>query len=125
MNTIEIDFDKLGGIVPAIIQDAADGQVLMLGFMNSEAFDRTVKTGNAHFCSRSRQRIWMKGESSGHTQAVQEMRIDCDNDTLLIKVIQKGGAACHKGYRSCFFRILNGDSVSIDGEKIFNPEDVY
>lgn len=125
MNKIKIDFDKLGGMVPAIIQDAADGQVLMLGFMNQEAFEQTVETGNAHFWSRSRKRLWMKGETSGHTQAVQEIRIDCDNDTLLIKVIQKGGAACHEGYKSCFFRILNKDSITIDGEKIFNPEDVY
>lgn len=125
MNTIKIDFDKLGGMVPAIIQDAADGQVLMLGFMNQEAFERTVETGNAHFWSRSRKKLWMKGETSGHTQAVQEIRIDCDNDTLLIKVIQKGGAACHEGYKSCFFRILNENSVTIDGDKIFNPEDVY
>ncbi len=125
MNKIKIDFDKLEGIIPAIIQDAADGQVLMLGFMNREAFEKTVKTGYAHFWSRSRKKLWMKGETSGHTQAVQEIRIDCDNDTLLIKVIQKGGAACHEGYKSCFYRTLNKDTATVDGEKIFNPEDIY
>ncbi|MFA5518109.1 MAG: phosphoribosyl-AMP cyclohydrolase [Spirochaetota bacterium] len=125
MNKIKIDFDKLEGIIPAIIQDAADGQVLMLGFMNREAFEKTVKTGYAHFWSRSRKKLWMKGETSGHTQAVQEIRIDCDNDTLLIKVIQKGGAACHEGYKSCFYRTLNKGTATVDGEKIFNPEDIY
>jgi phosphoribosyl-AMP cyclohydrolase len=125
MNKIEIDFNKLGGIIPVVIQDAADAQVLMLGFMNREAFEKTVETGYAHFWSRSRKQLWMKGETSGHTQAVQEIRIDCDNDTLLIKVIQKGGAACHMGYKSCFYRILNEDTTTVDGEKIFNPEDVY
>jgi len=125
MDVLKIDFDKLGGIVPVIIQDAADGYVLMLGFMNNEAFDLTVKTGLAHFWSRTKKRIWMKGESSGHTQIVKEMHIDCDNDTLLIKVIQNGTAACHEGYRSCFYKRIKGNSVIIDGERIFNPEDVY
>ena len=125
MNELKIDFDKLGGIIPVVIQDVSDGQVLMLGFMDSESYDLTVKTGFTHFWSRSKKRIWMKGESSGHTQSVREIRIDCDNDTLLIKVKQNGNAACHKGYRSCFYRILDKGSARIDGEKIFNPEDVY
>jgi phosphoribosyl-AMP cyclohydrolase len=125
MLPIEIDFNKLGGMVPAIIQDSESREVLMLGFINREAFDLTVETGFVHYWSRSKKRIWMKGESSGHTQAVKEMRIDCDNDTLLIKVVQNGNAACHEGYKSCFFRIIKNSTTEIDGEKIFNPEDVY
>jgi len=125
MPPIEIDFNKLGGMVPAIIQDSESREVLMLGFINREAFDLTVETGFVHYWSRSKKRIWMKGESSGHTQAVKEMRIDCDNDTLLIKVVQNGNAACHEGYKSCFFRIIKNSTTEIDGEKIFNPEDVY
>jgi phosphoribosyl-AMP cyclohydrolase len=125
MNALKIDFDKTGGIIPVIIQDTADDEVLMLGYMNDEAFDLTVKTGLSHFWSRSKKRIWMKGETSGHTQIIKDMYIDCDNDTLLIKVIQNGKAACHEGYKSCFFRKIEGDRVIIDGKRIFNPEDVY
>lgn len=125
MNNIEIDFEKLGGIVPVIIQDADSGTVLMLGFMNREAFELTIETGLAHFWSRSKKRLWMKGESSGHTQEVKEVRIDCDNDSILLKVIQNGRAACHEGYRSCFFRKIKGSGLIIDDEKIFDPEKVY
>lgn len=125
MASVKIDFDKLGGMVPAIIQDAESGEILMLGFMNNEAFDLTIESGKVHYWSRSKGRIWMKGESSGHIQIVKEIRTDCDNDTLLIKVEQKGGAACHEGYRSCFFRVIRKGAVEIDGVRIFNPEDVY
>lgn len=125
MTPIEIDFEKLGGMVPAIIQDSESSEVLMLGFINREAFDLTIETGFVHYWSRSKKRLWMKGESSGHTQLVKEMRIDCDNDTLLIKVVQNGGAACHEGYKSCFFRVIKKGTAIIDGERIFNPEDVY
>lgn len=125
MTSVKIDYEKLGGMVPAIIQEAETGEILMLGFINQEAFDLTVKTGKVHYWSRSKKRIWMKGESSGHTQEVKEIRLDCDNDSLLIKVEQKGGAACHEGYRSCFFRVIRNGSAVIDGDKIFNPEDVY
>jgi len=125
MTSIEIDFEKLGGMVPAIIQDTESSDILMLGFINREAFDLTIETGFVHYWSRSKKRIWMKGESSGHTQSVKEIRIDCDNDTLLIKVVQNGGAACHEGYKSCFFRVIKNGTMINDGEKIFNPEDVY
>ena len=123
--SIDIDFNKGNGLVPVIIQDYQDNEVLMLGFMNSEAFDLTVKSGQVHYWSRSKKRIWLKGETSGHIQIVKEIRTDCDNDTLLIKVDQTGGAACHEGYRSCFFRRIEGNSLIIDREKIFNPEEIY
>jgi len=125
MASVKIDFDKLGGMVPAIIQDAETSEILMLGFMNHEALDLTIKSGKVHYWSRSKKRIWMKGESSGHIQTVKEIRTDCDSDSLLIKVEQKGGAACHEGYRSCFFRIIRNGSAEIDGVKIFDPDDVY
>jgi len=123
--SIEIDFSKGNGLVPVIIQDHEDNAVLMMGYMNSEAFELTVKSGQVHYWSRSKKRIWLKGETSGHIQTVKEIRIDCDNDTLLIRVIQSGGAACHEGYRSCFFRRIEGNRLIIDREKIFNPEETY
>ena len=123
--TIEIDFNKGNGLVPVIIQNYEDNAVLMMGYMNSEAFELTVKSGQVHYWSRSKKRIWLKGETSGHIQTVKEIRIDCDNDTLLIRVIQSGGAACHEGYRSCFFRRIEGNSLIIDREKIFNPVEIY
>src|SRR3974377_1465039 len=101
-----IDFQKAGGLVPAIAQDAATGQVLMLAWMNREAFDETVRTGRACYFSRSRNRLWRKGEESGNVQEVREIFVDCDADTILLKVRQIGDAACHEGYRSCFFRRL-------------------
>lgn len=123
--SIDIDFTKGNGLIPVIIQDYKDGEVLMLGYMNSEAFDLTVKSGQVHYWSRSKKRIWLKGETSGHFQIVKEMRTDCDNDTLLIKVNQTGGAACHEGFRSCFFRRIKGDNLITDRERIFNPEEKY
>ena len=120
-----IDFNKGDGLVPVIIQDFGDNVILMLGYMNRDAFDLTLRTGRVHYWSRSKKRIWLKGETSGHFQIVKEIRTDCDNDTLLIKVIQTGGAACHEGYRSCFFRRFEGDSLITDSEKIFNPEEKY
>lgn len=125
MMSIDIDFNKGNGLVPVIVQDYRDNEVLMLGFMNSEAFDLTVKSGQVHYWSRSKKRIWQKGETSGHIQVVKEIRTDCDNDTLLIKVDQTGGAACHEGYRSCFFRRIEGDNVITDRERIFNPDEKY
>ncbi|MCA9482408.1 MAG: phosphoribosyl-AMP cyclohydrolase [Nitrospina sp.] len=121
---MELDFDKMGGLVPAIIQDYETGQVLMLAYMNKIAWEKTLETGRAWFYSRSRDKQWMKGESSGHVQMVKEVYIDCDDDTVLLKVEQVGGAACHKGYASCFFRKLNGD-VTIVGERLFDPDKVY
>ena len=123
--SINIDFNKGNGLVPVIIQDDEDNEILMLGYMNSEAFDLTVKSGQVHYWSRSKNRLWHKGETSGHIQIVKEIRTDCDNDTLLIKIVQTGGAACHEGYRSCFFRRIEGNELITDREKIFNPEEKY
>lgn len=120
-----IDFDKAGGLVPAVAQDAATGQVLMLAWMNREAFDETVRTKRAVYFSRSRNRLWRKGEESGHVQHVSGVFVDCDADTVLLKVTQVGGAACHEGYPSCFFRELTGDGLSVVGEKVFDPKAVY
>ena len=122
---ITIDFGKQGGLVPVIAQDYKSGEVLMLAYMNQEAWDLTVRTGIVHYWSRSRGAIWKKGESSGNIQEVKEIRVDCDNDTVLIKVNQIGRAACHEGYRSCFYRIIKNDGSVIDGERIFNPDEVY
>lgn len=123
---VMIDFAKGGGIVPVIIQDATSGEVLMLAYMNQEAWEQTVRTGKVHYYSRSRDRLWMKGETSGHTQDVQEIAVDCDTDTILIKVHQHGGAACHEGYRSCFFRHrLPTGEWQVQGERIFDPDAVY
>ncbi len=122
---IELDFTKFDGLLPVIAQDNITGDVLMLAFMNEEAWRMTVSSGKATYFSRSRQKLWVKGESSGHVQHVKEIRIDCDNDTVLLKVEQVGGAACHKGYKSCFFRkIENGEPVIVE-EPIFDPKEVY
>lgn len=120
-----IDFDKSGGLVPAIAQDHATGQVLMLAWMNREAFDETVRTGRACYWSRSRGKLWRKGEESGHVQEVKEICIDCDADTILLKVHQIGGAACHMGYASCFFRRLEKGELVTVGERLFDPKQVY
>jgi len=122
---LELNFDKLNGLLPVIIQDYQSGKVLMLGFMNPEAWRLTRETGKVHYFSRTRNKLWMKGESSGHVQIVKEMYIDCDNDTLLIKAEQVGKATCHEGYESCFFRKIDGGSADICEERIFNPDDVY
>ena len=113
------------GLIPAVVVDAESGAVLMLAYMNAEAVARTVRTGKTHFWSRSRGKLWMKGESSGHTQDVRAVYIDCDLDTLLIEVTQHG-AACHEGYRSCFYRRLGENGTwQVIAEKVFDPEDVY
>jgi phosphoribosyl-AMP cyclohydrolase len=111
----------MDALIPAIAQDYATGEVLMLAYMNDEALAKTRETGKAHYWSRSRKKLWLKGESSGNFQIVKEIRIDCDHDAILLLVEQKGGA-CHTGYRSCFYRTVDGKIV---GEKIFEPEDVY
>lgn len=119
-----IRFDE-SGLVPAIVQDFETGEVLMLAYMNSQALLMTLESGKAHFWSRSRNRIWMKGERSGHIQEVKEIRVDCDEDAILLKVHQVG-AACHKGYRSCFYRKLGDkDEPILDHDKVFEPEEVY
>ncbi len=120
-----IDFDKAGGLVPAIAQDADSGQVLMLAWMNREAFDETLRTKRACYYSRSRGRLWRKGEESGNVQEVREVYFDCDADTILLKVHQIGGAACHEGYASCFFRRVDGDKIEVVGERVFDPKQVY
>ncbi len=122
---IELDFDKLSGLIPVIVQEHETGEVLMMAYMNRHALDETVRTGFAHYWSRSRKRIWKKGEVSGNVQEVKEVRVDCDSDCLLIKVRQEGGAACHTGYRSCFHRIVRDGKTVIDGRKVFDPKDRY
>ena len=106
-----LDFAKSGGLIPAIAQDYKSGVVLMMAWMNQEAFEETTKTGKAVYFSRSRNKLWRKGEESGNVQVVKEIFIDCDADTVLLKVDQLGGAACHEGFQSCFFRKLNNDSL--------------
>src|SRR5262245_7471428 len=120
-----LDFDKAGGVVPAIAQDADTGEVLMLAWMNREAFAETVRTGRACYFSRSRNRLWRKGEESGHVQDVRGIYIDCDADTVLLKVKQVGGAACHEGYASCFFRKVEGEELRVVAERVFDPKEVY
>jgi len=122
---IAIDFDKAGGLVAAIAQDEATGDVLMMAWMNREAWEETLRTGRAVYYSRSRSKLWRKGEESGNVQLVKGIYVDCDADTILLKVEQIGGAACHEGYKSCFFRRLDGDDVTTIGERIFDPAKVY
>ncbi|MDD2904013.1 MAG: phosphoribosyl-AMP cyclohydrolase [Syntrophales bacterium] len=122
---VRLDFGKLGGLIPAIVQDAASGEVLMLAFMDPQAWDLTLKTGEAHYYSRTRQKVWRKGETSGHVQRVKAIYLDCDEDTVLLKVEQVGGAACHTGYRSCFYRRREGEGWQVEGSLIFDPQEVY
>jgi len=117
---VDVEFGD-DGLVPAVAQDADSGEVLMLAYVNERALARTRETGEAHYYSRSREELWHKGGSSGHTQAVDEVRVDCDGDALLYLVDQTGGA-CHTGYASCFHRTLDGETV---GERVFDPEEVY
>jgi phosphoribosyl-AMP cyclohydrolase len=122
---ISLDFDRADGLVPAIVQDFDTNEILMLAYMNQTAWEKTLETGMATFWSRSRQSLWVKGETSGNMQEVKEIRVDCDQDAVIIKVFQRGGAACHTGYRSCFYRRIDGNNVEVIGERVFNPEDVY
>jgi len=123
---MDIDFLKGGGLVPAIIQDEHTGDVLMLGFMNSESLAQTRCTGEVVFFSRSRNRLWKKGESSGHVLKVREIRVDCDADALLVRVEPAGPGVCHEGYRSCFFRTMEGSGTTrIIAERTFAPEKAY
>ncbi|UCH33285.1 MAG: phosphoribosyl-AMP cyclohydrolase [Armatimonadota bacterium] len=110
------------GLVPAIAQDAGTGEVLMVAYMNAEAFRQTVETGYATYFSRSRQKLWVKGETSGNRQRVLELYLDCDLDAVLMKIEQIGGAACHTGFRSCFYRKLEDGELEVVGEKVFEPE---
>jgi phosphoribosyl-AMP cyclohydrolase len=122
---ISLNFEKSGGLVPAIAQDAATGEVLMFAFMNKLSWQKTLETGKATYWSRTRQKLWVKGETSGNVQTVKEIRIDCDDDTVLLKVEQVGGAACHTGHQSCFYKKVENNNVVIDGKKIFDPKEVY
>lgn len=122
---MQLDFSKLDGLVPAVIQDAASGRVLMVGFMNEEAFAKTIETGNAVFYSRSRNKLWLKGESSGHKLVVKEISTDCDRDTVLVKVEALGPGVCHEGYQSCFFRKLDGGEWTVTEERAYDPKAVY
>ena len=114
------------GLIPAIVQDAETGEILMMAYMNRNSLAETIKTGKTHFWSRSRQKYWMKGESSGHTQEIESLYIDCDTDTILIKAKQRG-AACHVGYKNCFYRKYDAatDQWTICAERLVNPDDVY
>lgn len=122
---IEPNFNKTDGLVPVIVQDAETKDVLMLAYMNKESWTKTLQTGQATFWSRSRQKLWLKGESSGHVQVIKNIYMDCDDDTILLQVEQLGGAACHTGHRSCFFRKREGENFVVVGEKVFDPKDVY
>ncbi len=120
-----VDFEKVGGMVPVIAQDHETGEVLMMAYMNREAFEETLRTGRVCYFSRSRNSLWRKGEESGNVQEVHGVYVDCDADTLLVKVRQIGGAACHEGYRSCFFRRVAEDDLQVVAERVFDPADVY
>jgi len=119
------DFAKGGGLLPAIAQDARTGEVLMMAYMNQESFAETIATGNAVYFSRSRNKLWRKGEQSGNVQKVEAVYVDCDRDTILLKVEQIGGAACHEGYRSCFFRQVTPEGLKVIGRRVFDPDEVY
>ena len=122
---IELDFTKLDGLVPAVAQDWHTGEILMVAFMNKESWELTLQTGIMHYWSRSRSKLWKKGESSGNIQEVKELRIDCDADCVLAKVRQIGDAACNTGYRSCFYQVVEGGTLRVDGVRVFDPAEVY
>jgi len=123
---IEINFSKSAdGLVPAIAQDFQTGDILMLAYVNKEALQKTLQTGKAHYWSRSRSKLWLKGESSGHVQVIKDILVDCDEDCIIYKVDQVGGAACHTGYSTCFYRRITEDGSEIVAEKVFDPGKVY
>lgn len=123
---MDLDFEKENGLIPAIVQDYANDEVLMLGFMNREALAKTRETGFVTFYSRSRQKLWTKGESSGQKLLFREMRVDCDQDALLVRAELSGGAVCHEGYRSCFFRRIEpDDTAAVVAERVFSPAELY
>ena len=122
---MDLDFDKTGGMIPAIVQDHSTGRVLMVGFMNQEAFHKTVETGFTTFYSRSRNKLWMKGESSGHTLVVKSIQTDCDKDCVLVQVEALGPGVCHEGYQSCFFRTLQDGQWTVTESQTYNPKEVY
>jgi phosphoribosyl-AMP cyclohydrolase len=123
--TVGPDFTRCDGLLPAIAQDAATGEILMMAYMNAESYAETIATGRAVYYSRSRQKLWRKGEESGNVQLVRAIYVDCDRDTILLSVEQIGGAACHEGYKSCFFRQVTPDGLKIVGTRVFDPAEVY
>jgi phosphoribosyl-AMP cyclohydrolase len=125
-DSLTLDFSKGGGLLPAIAQDHVSGKVLMLAYINEASWQQTLETGEAHYWSRTRREIWHKGGTSGHVQKIREIFADCDNDTVLFRVDQIGGAACHTGHETCFHQRVERDgSVTVVGERIFDPEKVY
>ncbi len=123
---IALNFTKTSdGLLPAIVQDYQTKEILMLAFINQAAWEKTIKTGKAHYWSRSRNKLWLKGETSGHVQIIHRILVDCDDDTVIYQVEQGGGAACHTGHRSCFYRQLAGDELVTTEEKVFDPQIVY
>jgi phosphoribosyl-AMP cyclohydrolase len=122
---LTLNFKKLGGLVPVVTQDFRTGEILMVAFMNQAAWEATLATGQATYYSRSRKSLWVKGETSGHVQIVKEILIDCDDDAIVLKIEQIGGAACHTGHRSCFHKRVQDGSVHITGQPIFDPKEVY
>jgi phosphoribosyl-AMP cyclohydrolase len=122
---MNLDFEKSGGLITAVIQDHSSGRVLMVGFMNEEAFRKTVESGFATFWSRSRQKLWLKGESSGHRLLVKEIAVDCDRDAVLVKVEAQGPGVCHEGYESCFFRRLDSGVWKVVDQRTYDPKAVY
>ncbi len=122
---MDLDFKKMDGLVTAVIQDHDSGRVLMVGFMNEEAFRKTVETGYATFFSRSRNKLWLKGETSGHRLVVKDIATDCDRDALLIRVEAQGPGVCHEGYQSCFFRRLDNGQWQVSEERSYDPAAVY
>ena len=122
---MELDFKKGGGMLPAVVQEAGTGKVLMLGYMNAEAYRKTQETGNVTFFSRSQNKLWMKGESSGHVLKVSQILVDCDLDSLVVIAEQLGPGTCHEGYRTCFFRRIEGDRMVEVEPRAFDPKAVY
>jgi phosphoribosyl-AMP cyclohydrolase len=123
---IQLNFQKSAdGLLPAIVQEAETGRILMLAYVNQEAFDKTIETGQAHYWSRSRQSLWLKGETSGNVQHIKDILIDCDEDTIVYVVRQHGGAACHQGYPSCFYRKVEGGELHVIEQRVFDPATVY
>lgn len=122
---MELKFDKTTGLLPAIVQESGTGKVLMLGFMTAESFRKTMETGRVTFFSRSRNKLWVKGESSGHVLKVADIRVDCDADAVLVVAEQLGPGTCHEGYGSCFFRRVEGDQLVVAEPRVFDPQQVY
>ncbi len=122
---VELDFGKFSGLIPAVVQDYTTNEVLMVAFMNKEAFEKTLELKKSHFFSRSRKKLWLKGETSGNVQLVKEIFVGCELDSVLLKVEQVGEAACHEGYKSCFFRKLDNGELKVVAKRIFDPKKVY